>query len=72
MRLRMRRENPSLRQAASGAIWNTSRLILDFTMKDGNTEYEVVGWFDPDAEETVMQKVIRRLMGRIKFITLKC
>jgi len=31
---------------------------LDFTMKDGNTEYEVVGWFDPDAEETVMQKVI--------------
>ena len=38
---------------------------LDFTMKDGNTEYEVVGWFDPDAEETVMQKVIRRLMGRI-------
>ena len=37
---------------------------LDFTIRDGNTEYEVVGWFDPDAEETVMQKVIRRLMGR--------
>lgn len=38
---------------------------LDFTMKYGNTEYEVVGWFDPDAEETVMQKVIRRLMGKV-------
>ena len=38
---------------------------LDFTMKDGHTEYEVVGWFDPNADETVMQKVIRRLMGRM-------
>lgn len=34
---------------------------LDFTEKDGNTEYEVIGHFDPDAKEAVINKVLRKL-----------
>lgn len=33
----------------------------DFTAWDGNTEYEVVGHFDPDAEQFIVNKVIRKL-----------
>ena len=34
---------------------------MEFTMKDGHTEYEVVGHFDPDGEECLFQQIIRRL-----------
>lgn len=33
----------------------------DFVMKDGNTEYEVVGHFNPDAEEYLLSTIIRKL-----------
>lgn len=33
----------------------------DFTETDGNTEYEVVGHFDQDADEYIINKVIRKL-----------
>lgn len=33
----------------------------DFTERDGNTEYEIVGHFDPDAEEHIINKIIRKL-----------
>lgn len=33
----------------------------DFTAKDGNTEYEVVGHFNPDAEEFILHKIMRML-----------
>ena len=34
---------------------------LDFTEKDGNTEYEVVGHFDSDGNEAIINKVLRKL-----------
>ena len=34
---------------------------IDFTEKDGNTEYEVVGHFDPDEKEAVISKIIHKL-----------
>jgi len=37
---------------------------IDFTETDGNTEYEVDGHFDPDAEEYIISKVIRMLGQR--------
>jgi hypothetical protein len=33
----------------------------DFMERDGNTEYEVVGHFDPNAKEYIINKVIRKL-----------
>lgn len=33
----------------------------DFNAQDGNTEYAVVGHFDPYAEEFIINKVIRKL-----------
>lgn len=33
----------------------------DFTEQDGNTEYEVVGHFDPGAGEYIINKIIRKL-----------
>ncbi|NCB52583.1 MAG: hypothetical protein EOM54_11995 [Clostridia bacterium] len=33
----------------------------DFAERDGNTEYEVFGHFDPYAEEYIINKVIRKL-----------
>ena len=34
---------------------------VDFTEKDGHTEYEVVGHFNPDGEEYLLNTVIRKL-----------
>ena len=34
---------------------------LDFTERDGNTEYEVVGHFASDGNEAVINKVLRKL-----------
>lgn len=34
---------------------------MDFTVKNGNTEYEVVGHFNPDADEFLLNKIIRQL-----------
>lgn len=34
---------------------------MDFAAKDGNTEYEVVGYFDSNADECVFDKIIRKL-----------
>ena len=34
---------------------------MDFTVKDGNTEYEVVGSFNPDGDEFLLGTVIRKL-----------
>ncbi len=34
---------------------------LDFTVKDGNTVYEVTGHFNPDAKEDVFCKILRFL-----------
>lgn len=33
----------------------------DFTQKDGNTEYEVVGHFNPEADEYLINVIIRAL-----------
>ena len=33
----------------------------DFVMKDGNTEYEVVGHFNPDSKEYLLSTIIRKL-----------
>lgn len=33
----------------------------DFTQKDGNTEYEVVGHFNPNADEYLINTIIRKL-----------
>ena len=33
----------------------------DFTEQDGNTEYEVVGHFDPGSGVYIINKVIRKL-----------
>ena len=34
---------------------------MDFTIKDGHTEYEVVGHFDPDSDEFLLEQISRRL-----------
>lgn len=34
---------------------------LDFTEKDGNTEYEVIGHFVSDGNEAVINKALRKL-----------
>jgi len=34
---------------------------VDFTEKDGHTEYEVVGHFNPDGEEYLLNTIIRKL-----------
>lgn len=34
---------------------------IDFTIKDGNTEYEVVGHFYSDTDEFLLNKIIRQL-----------
>ena len=34
---------------------------MDFCMKDGRTEYEVVGHFNPDGDECLLQMMIRKL-----------
>lgn len=34
---------------------------MDFTAKDGNTEYEVVGYFDSTSDECIFDKIIRKL-----------
>ncbi len=34
---------------------------MDFTMKDGHTEYEVVGHFDPDSDEFLLRQISRKL-----------
>lgn len=33
----------------------------DFTEKDGHTEYEVVGHFNPNGEEYLLNTIIRKL-----------
>lgn len=34
---------------------------MDLSAKDGNTEYEVVGYFDSNADECVLEKIIHKL-----------
>lgn len=34
---------------------------MDFTVKDGNTEYEVVGSFNSDGDEFLLGTIIRKL-----------
>ena len=34
---------------------------MNFTMKDGHTEYEVVGHFDPDSSECLLKQISRKL-----------
>ena len=34
---------------------------MDFTMKDGHTEYEVVGRFDPNGDEFLLEQISRKL-----------
>lgn len=34
---------------------------MDFTMKDGHTEYEVVGHFDSDSDEFLLRQISRKL-----------
>ena len=34
---------------------------MDFTMKDGHTEYEVVGHFAPDGDEFLLEQISRKL-----------
>ena len=34
---------------------------MDFTLKDGHTEYEVVGRFDPDGDEFLLEQISRKL-----------
>ena len=34
---------------------------MDFTMKDGHTEYEVAGHFDPDSDEFLLEQISRKL-----------
>lgn len=31
---------------------------LDFAIKDGNTVYEVIGHFNPEAEESIVDRII--------------
>ena len=34
---------------------------MDFTIKDGHTEYEVVGHFAPDGDEFLLEQISRKL-----------
>ena len=34
---------------------------IDFTIKDGHTEYEVVGHFAPDGDEFLLEQISRKL-----------
>lgn len=34
---------------------------MDFAMKDGHTEYEVTGHFDPDSDEFLLEQINRKL-----------
>ena len=34
---------------------------MDFAMKDGHTEYEVVGHFDPDSDEFLLEQISHKL-----------
>ena len=34
---------------------------MDFTLKDGHTEYEVMGHFDPDGNEFLLEQISRKL-----------
>ena len=34
---------------------------MDFTMKDGHTEYEVVGHFNPDSDEFLLEQISCKL-----------
>ncbi len=34
---------------------------MNFTVKDGHTEYEVIGYFNPNGEEYLLNTVIRKL-----------
>lgn len=39
---------------------------MDFTVKDGNTEYEVSGLFNPDSDEFLLNTIIRKLGYRFR------
>lgn len=41
-------------------------LDMDFTVKDGNTEYEVAGLFNPDSDEFLLNTIIRKLGYRFR------
>lgn len=34
---------------------------MDFTLEDGHTEYEVMGRFDPDGDEFLLEQISRKL-----------
>ncbi len=42
---------------------NISASAFDFEVKEGNTTYEVVGHFNSDASENLLQKIFRMLKG---------
>ena len=39
---------------------------MDFTVKDGNTEYAVSGLFNPDSDEFLLNTIIRKLGYRFR------
>ena len=41
--------------------YDTPASTFDFTEEEGNTTYEVVGHFNPDAPENLFQKIMRRM-----------
>ena len=41
--------------------YDTPASTFDFTAKEGHTTYEVVGHFNPDARENLLQKIWRMM-----------
>ena len=41
--------------------YDTPASAFDFTAEEGNTTYEVVGHFNPEAPENLFQKIMRRM-----------
>lgn len=57
------------------AVMDTKRAVkklcrippdMDFTVKDGNTEYKVSGLFNPDSDEFLLNTIIRKLGYRFR------
>ena len=41
--------------------YDTPASTFDFTSEEGHTTYEVVGHFNPNAPENLLQKIMRRM-----------
>ena len=41
--------------------YDTPASTFDFTEEEGHTTYEVVGHFNPDASENLLQKILRMM-----------